>query len=123
MKKLVWRKIGVFVAAICSVILLKQEVFAASEDIIDMTQKGSLTVYKYDLTAAEEDGIDTSGEKFANNGKEDEKAKEEFKNYVISGVEFTNKMKYRFYMIFQKNWKRFWEWIIKEEIINIPLQS
>lgn len=89
MKKLVWRKIGVFVAAICSVILLKQEVFAASEDIIDMTQKGSLTVYRYDLTAAEEDGIDTSEEKFANNGKEDEKAKEEFKNYVISGVEFT----------------------------------
>lgn len=89
MKKLVWRKIGVFVAAICSVILLKQEVFAASEDIIDMTQKGSLTVYKYDLTAAEEDGIDTSEEKFANNGKEDEKAKEEFKNYVISRVEFT----------------------------------
>ena len=89
MKKLVWRKIGVFVVAICSVILLKQEVFAASEDIIDMTQKGSLTVYKYDLTAAEEDGIDTSEEKFANNGKEDEKAKEEFKNYVISGVEFT----------------------------------
>lgn len=89
MKKLVWRKIGVFVVAICSVILLKQEAFAASEDIIDMTQKGSLTVYKYDLTAAEEDGIDTSEEKFANNGKEDEKAKEEFKNYVISGVEFT----------------------------------
>ena len=89
MKKLVWRKIGVFVVAICSVILLKQEVFAASEDIIDMTQKGSLTVYKYDLTAAEEDGIDTSEEKFANNGKEDEKAKEEFKNYVISGDEFT----------------------------------
>lgn len=89
MKKLVWRKIGVFVAAICSVILLKQEVFAASEDIIDITQKGSLTVYKYDLTAAEEDGIDTSEEKFANNGKEDEKVKEEFKNYVISGVEFT----------------------------------
>ena len=89
MKKLVWRKIGVFVVAICSVILLKQEAFAASEDIIDMTQKGSLTVYKYDLTAAEEDGIDTSEEKFANNGKEDEKVKEEFKNYVISGVEFT----------------------------------
>lgn len=89
MKKLVWRKIGVFVVAICSVILLKQEAFAASEDIIDMTQKGNLTVYKYDLTAAEEDGIDTSEEKFANNGKEDEKAKEEFKNYVISGVEFT----------------------------------
>ena len=89
MKKLVWRKIGVFVVAICSVILLKQEAFAASEDIIDMTQKGSLTVYKYDLTAAEEDGIDTSEEKFTNNGKEDEKAKEEFKNYVISGVEFT----------------------------------
>lgn len=89
MKKLVWRKIGVFVAAICSVVFLKQQVLAASEDIIDMTRKGSLTVYKYDLTAAEEDGIDISDEKFANNGKEDEKAKEEFKNYVISGVEFT----------------------------------
>ena len=89
MKKLVWRKIGVFVAAICSVVFLRQQVLAASEDIIDMTRKGSLTVYKYDLTAAEEDGIDISDEKFANNGKKDEKAKEEFKNYVISGVEFT----------------------------------
>ena len=49
MKKLVWRKIGVFVAAICSVILLKQEVFAASEDIIDMTQKGSLTVFSISM--------------------------------------------------------------------------
>ena len=78
-----------FVAVVCSVILLKQEVFAATEDVIDMNRRGSLTVYKYDLTAAEEDGIDTSEEMFANNGKADEQAKEEFKNYIIPGVEFT----------------------------------
>lgn len=89
MKKLFLKRMGSLVVVVCSVILLKQEIFAASEDIIDMNKRGSLTVYKYDLTAAEEDGLDTSEKIFANNGREDEKAKENFKNYVIPGVEFT----------------------------------
>lgn len=89
MKKLFLKRMGSLVVVVCFVILLKQEIFAASEDIIDMNKRGSLTVYKYDLTAAEEDGLDTSEKIFANNGREDEKAKENFKNYVIPGVEFT----------------------------------
>ena len=89
MKKVFLKRMGIWVLVICFVILLKQEIFAASEDIIDMNKRGSLTVYKYDLTAAEEDGLDTSENMFANNGKEDERAKENFKNYVIPGVEFT----------------------------------
>lgn len=74
MKKLFLKRTGVLMVAICFVFLFKQEIFAASEDIIDMNKRGSLTVYKYDLTAAEEDGVDTSEKIFANNGKEDEKA-------------------------------------------------
>lgn len=89
MKKLFLKRTGVLMVAICFVFLFKQEIFAASEDIIDMNKRGSLTVYKYDLTAAEEDGVDTSEKIFANNGKENEKAKEKFKNYAIPGVEFT----------------------------------
>lgn len=89
MKKSFFKRIGILLAVVCSVILLKQEVFAATEDVIDMNRRGSLTIYKYDLTAAEEDGLDTSEKMFANNGKADEQAKEEFKNYIIPGVEFT----------------------------------
>ena len=89
MKKSFFKRTGILLAVVCSVILLKQEVFAATEDVIDMNRRGSLTIYKYDLTAAEEDGLDTSEKMFANNGKADEQAKEEFKNYIIPGVEFT----------------------------------
>lgn len=32
-------------------------VFAAPEDIIDTTKKASLTIHKYDMTAAQQDGI------------------------------------------------------------------
>ena len=32
-------------------------VFAAPEDIIDTTKTANLTIHKYDITAAQEDGV------------------------------------------------------------------
>lgn len=66
-----------------------QGVYAASEDIIDRNRRGSITIYKYDVTAAEEDGVQISKGMFKENGEEDKKAKEILNNYTIPGVEFT----------------------------------
>ena len=62
-------------------------VFAAPEDIIDTTRKASLTVHKYDTTAAEEDDIDLS--QFKATGIMDADAEAALQRYVIEGVEFT----------------------------------
>lgn len=64
----------------------------ASEDIIDYSKKGSLTIRKYDMTAASEVGglseIDTESTDFSS-GEQNLEAEEAFKNYEIEGVEFT----------------------------------
>ena len=44
-------------------------VFAAPEDIIDQNAKASLTIHKYDTTAAEENHVDLS--QFTSTGKKD----------------------------------------------------
>lgn len=62
-------------------------VFAAPEDIIDTNKKATLTIHKYDMTAATEDGIDLS--QFKANGKRDTTAESVLSDYVIGGVEFT----------------------------------
>lgn len=62
-------------------------VFAAPEDIIDTSKTGSITVHKYDITAATEDGFDAS--KFTANGKQDTQAEQELSDYTIEGVEFS----------------------------------
>ena len=78
-----------FILAMLLVMTLVQEIFAATEDLIDTNRRGSFTIYKYDLTAAEQDDVQVSGGVFENNGKEDIKAKEALMNYAIPGVEFT----------------------------------
>lgn len=60
---------------------------AAPEDIIDTGRTASLTIHKYDLTAATDDGIDVT--QFTANGERDESAEQRLQNYVIEGVEFT----------------------------------
>lgn len=60
---------------------------AAPEDTIDMERKASLTIHKYDLTAAAEDGVDVSV--FTADGKKDDAAETALKRYEIKGVEFT----------------------------------
>lgn len=69
-------------------------VFAASEDLIDMNRSGSITLTKYDMTAAKEDGIDVAaqqevGQKYHPNGKQNVTAEKELSRYVIEGVQFT----------------------------------
>lgn len=56
--------------------------------VIDETQKGSLTIYKYDLTGSEEDGVwDNS---YVSAGVADQDGiNEVMKNYALKGVEFS----------------------------------
>ena len=89
MRRNFFRGVGSLFLAMFLVLTSAQEIFAATQDIIDTGRRGSFTIYKYDLTAAEQDDVDISGGVFENNGKEDIKAKETLMNYAISGVEFT----------------------------------
>ena len=59
----------------------------ATYDTIDTTKTGSLTVHKYDITAATKAGVDTSV--FNNDGKADTKAETDLKGYEIQGVVFS----------------------------------
>lgn len=61
--------------------------FAAPNDIIDTSKSASVTIHKYDMTAATEDGIDIY--QYTANGKKDPAAETTLKDYVIEGVEFT----------------------------------
>ena len=56
--------------------------------VIDETQKGSLTIYKYDLTDSEEDGVWDSS--YVSTGVADQGGVNEvMKNYALKGVEFS----------------------------------
>ena len=59
----------------------------ATYDTIDMSKTGSITVHKYDITAATKAGVDTSA--FNNDGKADTKAETDLKSYEIQGVVFS----------------------------------
>lgn len=60
---------------------------AARNDVIDTTRTASLTIHKYDMTAAQKGGVDLS--QFTSTGKQDTKAEEALKKYPIKGVEFS----------------------------------
>lgn len=57
-------------------------------DIIDYSKTGSLSIYKYDITAAQAAGAYTEGERFAN-GEKDAVVEEAMADYAIKGVQFT----------------------------------
>ena len=80
---------GLFALVGCMTALPAVGVMAAPEDIIDNRSTASLTIHKYDITAAEEDGIDLAAQGFANNGKQDIKAEEVMADYAIKDVEFS----------------------------------
>ena len=61
--------------------------FAASSDIIDDTRTASVTVHKYDITAAQEAGVDTSS--FVSTGKANNEAEAALQKYALKGVEFS----------------------------------
>ena len=56
-------------------------------DIIDYAKTGSLTIYKYDITAAEAAKDYTEGERIAN-GQQDTVLEETMADYALEGVEF-----------------------------------
>lgn len=57
-------------------------------DIIDYSKTGSLSIYKYDITAAEAAGAYHEGDRFAN-GEKDAVVEEAMADYAIKGVQFT----------------------------------
>lgn len=62
-------------------------VHAAQSDVIDTSRTASLTIHKYDMTAAQKGGVDLI--QFTATGKQDAKAEEALKKYPIKGVEFS----------------------------------
>lgn len=60
---------------------------AATDDIIDTNKKGSMSIYKYDMTAATEDGVDVT--QFKADGKQHDDVEDKMERYLIEGVEFT----------------------------------
>lgn len=57
-------------------------------DIIDMSRKGSLSIYKYDITSAVQDGAYEEG-RYEANGEANSTLESELARYAIKGVEFT----------------------------------
>lgn len=86
MKKLIMHLSAIMLSAACAVSSVIP-VAAAPNDIIDTTRSASVTIHKYDMTAATEDGIDIY--QYTANGKKDTDAETTLKDYVIEGVEFT----------------------------------
>ena len=82
------KKITQMVSAIvCVLMIAAVPVHAAATDVIDTTKTGSLTIHKYDMTAAQKGGIDLS--QFTSTGKQNVTAEEMLKKYPIKGVEFS----------------------------------
>ena len=54
---------------------------------IDTTKKGSITIHKYDITAAESDNVATDS--IVSDGKKNSAAEDTLKKYAVKGVEFT----------------------------------
>lgn len=79
------RRLSAFVIALALAVGSVFPAFAA-EHIVDTSKKGSLTIYKYDITGAGKAGIQ-AGE--SGNGRKDESVENKLKDYAMEGVEFT----------------------------------
>lgn len=74
------------VLTLCS-LCLGASAASVEQATIDESRTGSLTIYKYDLTTAQENGLTDSV--YLSTGKEHEEAAAAFAPYAIPGVEFT----------------------------------
>lgn len=81
----------IFAIAMAFVIILSLGCFAsaatAENAVIDYSKTGSLSIYKYDMTTATEDGVYDAS--FVSTGLPDEAVEELYAPYAIEGVEFT----------------------------------
>lgn len=57
-----------------------------TNNLIDDTKKGSITIHKYDISSAQKDGLE---ETFTATGKKNTDAESYFADYAIEGVEFS----------------------------------
>ena len=60
---------------------------AASSDVIYTSKTGSITIHKYDMTAAKQGGVNLDD--FTSTGKQDTAAEAALEKYAIKGVEFS----------------------------------
>ncbi len=77
------------VAALTAVMILAPivNVKAASSDVIDTSKTGSITIHKYDMTAAKQGGVNLDN--FTSTGKQNTAAEAALEKYAIKGVEFS----------------------------------
>ena len=85
MKK-IHRVLALLMAALMAFGLMTT-VFAA-EPTIDASKKASLSIYKYDITKASEDGV-WDAESYVSTGLHDDAVIDKLSKYAIQGVEFT----------------------------------
>ena len=85
MKK-IHRVLALLMAALMAVGLMTTA-FAA-EPTIDTSKKASLSIYKYDITKASEDGV-WDAESYVSTGLHDDSVIDKLSKYAIQGVEFT----------------------------------
>ena len=85
MKK-IHRVFAMLMAAIMALSLITTA-FAA-EPTIDTSKKASLSIYKYDITKASEDGV-WDAESYVSTGLHDDAVIDKLSKYAIQGVEFT----------------------------------
>ena len=84
MKK-IHRVLALLMAALMAVGLMTT---AFAETTIDASKKASLSIYKYDITKASEDGV-WDAESYVSTGRHDDAVIDKLNKYAIQGVEFT----------------------------------
>lgn len=85
-KRSIFGCLGALVLTVATV-FTPSYVSAAPEDIINTATLGSMTIHKYDSTAARANGVDL--DQFDPDGKEHKDIETALQNYVIKDVEFT----------------------------------
>lgn len=80
------RAVGV-ISALAMTSMSVMGVMAGTGDIIDTGRKGTLTIHKYDLTAAQSQGVNV--DQFTADGEKDDAAEAALAKYALGGIEFT----------------------------------
>ena len=78
----------VFAMLMAAIMALSLVTTAFAEPTIDSTKKASLSIYKYDITKAGEDGV-WDAESYVSIGLHDDTVIDKLSKYAIQGVEFT----------------------------------
>ena len=78
----------VFAMLMAAIMALSLVTTAFAEPTIDPAKKASLSIYKYDITKASEDGV-WDAESYVSTGLHDDAVIDKLNKYAIQGVEFT----------------------------------